>query len=78
MSSVRQKRAAVQKAANKLEEEFRLAGEKITKLVEEVEATPVPEKEPEVVEAPKAPKAKKKAAPKAKAKAKAKSPKKSK
>ena len=67
MSSVRQKRAAVQKAANKLEEEFRLAGEKITKLVEEVEATPVPEKEPEVVEAPKA---KKKAAPKAKAKAK--------
>jgi len=75
MSSVRQKRAAVQKAANKLEEEFRLAGEKITKLVEEVEATPVPEKEPEVVEAPKA---KKKAAPKAKAKAKAKSPKKSK
>ena len=75
MSSVRQKRAAVQKAANKLEEEFRLAGEKITKLVEEVEATPIPEKEPEVVEAPKA---KKKAAPKAKAKAKAKSPKKSK
>ena len=75
MSSVRQKRAAVQKAANKLEEEFQLAGEKITKLVEEVEANPVPEKEPEVVEAPKA---KKKAAPKAKAKAKAKSPKKSK
>jgi|TARA_R110002020_G_scaffold353114_1_gene566118 hypothetical protein len=67
MSSVRQKRAAVQKAANKREEEFRLASEKITQLVEEVEATPVPEKEPEVVEAPKA---KKKAAPKAKAKAK--------
>tara|TARA_R100000458_G_C8216429_1_gene202224 strand:+ start:673 stop:882 length:210 start_codon:yes stop_codon:yes gene_type:complete len=69
MSSVREKRAAVQKAANKREEEFRLAGEKITQLVEEVEATPIPEKEP----AAKAP-----AKKKAKAKAKAKSPKKSK
>ena len=61
MSSVRQKRAAEQKAANKREEEFRLAGEKIAKLVEEVEATPVPEKEP-VAKAP----AKKKAKAKAK------------
>jgi len=69
MSSVREKRAAVQKAANKREEEFRLAGEKITQLVEEVEATPIPEKE----SAAKAP-----AKKKAKAKAKAKAPKKSK
>ena len=43
MSSVREKRAAEQKAANKREEEFRLAGEKIDKLIEEVEATPVTE-----------------------------------
>jgi len=61
MSSVRQKRAAEQKAANKREEEFRVAGEKIAQLVEEVEATPVPEKEP-VAKAP----AKKKAKAKAK------------
>ena len=68
MSSVREKRAAVQKAANKLAEVIRLAG-KIDKLVEEIEATPIPEKEP----AAKAP-----AKKKAKAKAKAKAPKKSK
>ena len=73
MSSVREKRAAEQKAANKREEEFRVAGEKIAQLVEEVEATPVPEKEPEAKKP-----AKKKAAPKAKAKAKAKVAKKTK
>ncbi len=63
MSSVREKRAAEQKAANKREEEFRLAGEKIDKLIEEVEATPVPEQAAEE---------KKPAKKKAKAKAKAK------
>jgi len=63
MSSVREKRAAEQKAANKREEEFRVAGKKIDKLVEEVEATPVPE---QVAEENKP--AKKKAKAKAKAK----------
>jgi hypothetical protein len=62
MSSVREKRAAEQKAANKREEVIRLAG-KIDKLVEQIEATPVPEQEAEE---------KKPAKKKAKAKAKAK------
>tara|TARA_R110000803_G_scaffold44316_5_gene93809 strand:+ start:1121 stop:1330 length:210 start_codon:yes stop_codon:yes gene_type:complete len=63
MSSVREKRAAVQKEANKMEEALRLGQVPVKDKVEEVKAEPVVEKP--VVEN-KAPA--KKAAPKAKAK----------
>ena len=70
MSSVRQKRAEVHKAEAREAERLRVQGgdivEKIEKLVEEVEATPIPEESVEA-KAPVKKKAKKKAAPKAKA-----------
>ena len=70
MSSVRQKRAEVHKAEAREAERLRVQGgdivEKIEKLVEEVEATPIPEEKVEA-KAPVKKKAKKKAAPKAKA-----------
>ena len=70
MSSVRQKRAEVRKAEAREAERLRVQGgdivEKIEKLVEEVEATPIPEEKVEA-KAPVKKKAKKKAAPKAKA-----------
>ena len=69
MSSVRQKRAEVHKAEAREAERLRVQGgdisEKIEKLVEEVEATPIPEEKVEA-KAPVKKKAKKKAAPKAK------------
>ena len=70
MSSVRQKRAEVHKAEAREAERLRVQGgdisEKIEKLVEEVEATPILEEKVEA-KAPVKKKAKKKAAPKAKA-----------
>jgi len=68
MSSVREKRAAVQKEANKMEEALRLGQVPVKDKVEEVKAEPVVEKPvvKETVVENKAPA--KKAAPKAKAK----------